>query len=148
MYTGQPWVTPCAWGVSARVSNLCLSRTRDSPDATRRGVLSREFRRTLMEASHSEWSVYVVSGYLWGAGTIRGAGFTAIPAIYPTNWTRKLAKMRANGVIEFPLFVLGLLSFRIFVLSLTFSKRSMVVYLSTVLNQCPTRLRKLTKKKN
>lgn len=58
-----------------------------------------------MDASHSEWSVYVVSGYLWGAGTIQGAGSTAIPAIYPTNWTRKLAKMRANGVIEFPLFV-------------------------------------------
>lgn len=26
-------------------------------------------------------------------------------AIYPTNWTRKLVKMRANGMIEFPLFV-------------------------------------------
>lgn len=56
-----------------------------------------------MEASHSEWSVYVVSGYLWGAGTIRGTG-SPLPAIYPTNWTRKLVKMRANGMIEFPLF--------------------------------------------
>lgn len=30
---------------------------------------------------------------------------TAARAIYRTNWTRKLVKMRANGMIEFPLFV-------------------------------------------
>lgn len=94
-------VNPCAARRKA-VSNFCFSSLDEEG-----GGLSRTRISTSVDGrstTHSGRSVYVVSGYLWGAGTIQGV-VTAARPIYRTNWTRKLVKMRANGMIEFPLFV-------------------------------------------
>lgn len=95
-------VNPCAWGVqlAARVSNFCFR--------PRRGSFTRISDGTWMDATHSGRSVYAVSGYLWGAGTIRrggdrGQGYISYKLDAETRenasqWHDRISALRASSL--------------------------------------------------